>query len=74
MKKDGYPDFICNDCGSKYGRWYNRGVYTGPEQWYATYHKGTCEICDAHDVPITEPRDFGGLKRPLTYLKSKPSK
>lgn len=70
MKKDGYPDWICDACGQKYGKWYSRGVYSGPENWYATYHQGKCEVCNAEDIPVTEPRDFGGLKRPLSYLRS----
>lgn len=69
MKKDGYPAFICNPCGEFYGKWYAKGVYSGPIPWYATYHNGTCEICDAKNVPVTEPRDYGGLKRPLNYRK-----
>jgi hypothetical protein len=40
----------------------------------STYHIGNCEICLAENVSVTQPRDFGGLKRPLTYMKSKPEK
>lgn len=71
MKKDGYPDFICDSCGHLHGKWYTKGVYTGPIEWYATYHLGTCEICETERVPVTEPRDYGGLKRPLNYLQTK---
>lgn len=74
MKKDGYPHWICDSCGQKYGNWYNKGTYTGPSSWYATFHVGTCEVCETTDVPVTEPRDYGGLKRPLKYLESKSKK
>ncbi len=63
-KKPPYPNFICDECGMKYGRWYQRGDYSGPPHHCATYHKGTCEICGASKVPVTEPRDYGGLIQP----------
>lgn len=72
MKPNGYPEWICDNCGQNYGKWYSKGVYTGPAHWCATYHTGNCEVCLAENVPVTEPRDYGGLKRPLNYLKSKP--
>ena len=34
-------DWVCNDCGSKYGKWYQPGV-TAPEIHCATYHLDTC--------------------------------
>lgn len=57
-----YPEFICHDCGVKYGGWYKRGSYTGPAKHYATYHNGCCGICSKVDVPVTEPRDYGHLR------------
>lgn len=54
--------WICNDCGMKYGRWWAIGHYTGPKTHHATYHIGDCECCGARNVPVTEPRDFGGLR------------
>ena len=57
-----YPEFICHDCGVKYGGWYKKGSYTGPAKHYATYHNGCCGICSKVDVPVTEPRDYGHLR------------
>lgn len=56
-----YPVWICNNCGDKYGRWYSGGTYSGPPNHCATYHYGKCDICNAEEVPVTEPRDFGHL-------------
>jgi hypothetical protein len=56
-----YPDYICNDCGHQYGRWYASGSYTGPSDSCSTYHEGKCDICAKQNVPVTEPRDFGYL-------------
>lgn len=53
-------DWVCNDCGSKYGKWYQPGV-TAPETHCATYHLDTCDVCGTSDVAVTEPRDFGYL-------------
>lgn len=47
-----YPQWICGDCGEKYGR----RVPT-----LATWHQGECEICGLTNA-VTEPRDFGHLK------------
>lgn len=54
--------WVCNNCGTKHGRWWATGHYTGPETHYATYHIGDCEFCGTRSVPVTEPRDFGGLQ------------
>jgi len=59
--KNHYPQWICDSCGTTYGRWYQSGSYTGPPKHCATYHQGDCEVCGATKVPVTEPRDFGGL-------------
>lgn len=56
-----YPTRVCDDCGQKYGTWFSTGSYTGPVSHYATYHNGTCDICNAQDTPVTEPRDFGHI-------------
>lgn len=48
-----YPQWICRDCGEKYG---NRpcGI--------ATWHRGDkCGVCRC-EKSTTEPRDFGHLK------------
>ena len=33
-------EWVCTDCGTKYGKWYQEGEYSGPE-----HH---CEIGRAH--------------------------
>ena len=53
-------DWVCNDCGVKYGRWYQPGAIA-PKQHCATYHFDTCDVCGTSDVAVTEPRDFGYL-------------
>lgn len=53
--------WICELCGISNGRWYKSGYYIGPDSHFATYHRGTCELCGAKDVAVTQPRDFGGL-------------
>lgn len=62
-----FIDWVCHDCGINYGKWYTQGVYKGPSQWMATYHKGTCEICGKNDVSVTEVRDYGGLVKDVKY-------
>jgi hypothetical protein len=49
-----YPDWICGDCGGKYGR--QRGSLS-------TCHEGKCGWC-GETKPVTEPRDFGYPKHP----------
>lgn len=56
-----YPDWICYECGTKYGAWYQNGVYTGPSNHCSTNHMGSCGICKNQDVSVTEPRDYGHL-------------
>lgn len=47
-----YPNWICFECGNKYGR---------RECGVATWHPSVCGICGKEDI-VTEPRDFGHLK------------
>lgn len=47
-----YPDWVCADCGEKYGR---------REVGVATWHIDTCGLCGS-ECMVTEPRDFGHLK------------
>jgi hypothetical protein len=56
-----YPEWICHKCGVKHGGWYENGFYKGPETHCATYHVGNCDICNAKEVSVTEPRDYGYL-------------
>jgi len=53
-------DFVCDECGTKYGKWYQPGANT-PVSHCATYHMGTCDLCNEKNVALTEPRDFGYL-------------
>jgi hypothetical protein len=39
-------NWVCHECGMKYGRWYQGRVYSGPPKHCATYHMGKCEVCD----------------------------
>jgi hypothetical protein len=57
-----YPTWICHDCGVKYGAWYKKGKYVGPTPICSTMHIGTCGVCDATEVAVTEPRDYGHLR------------
>lgn len=56
-----YPDWLCDNCGRKHGKWYVNGEYSGPSSHCATYHYGKCDLCSDDGVPVTEPRDFGHL-------------
>lgn len=60
-KKNKQIDWVCNDCGTKYGVWHQRDQYSGPSSHCATYHINTCDVCGTPDVAVTEPRDFGYL-------------
>lgn len=57
------PTWVCDDCGQKYGSWYDAdGTYHGPESRAATYHIGDkCDVCKRNTVAVTEARDFGYL-------------
>ena len=54
-------NWVCDTCGTKYGRWHQKGKYLGPPHHCATYHMGKCDVCGAVNVPVTEPRDYGNL-------------
>jgi hypothetical protein len=55
MNKDKivYPGVICTHCGNKYGH---------KQCGVATWYPGICGVCGA-DTYVTEPRDFGHLKK-----------
>jgi hypothetical protein len=53
--------WVCHSCGTKHGRWYQKGTYSGPPAHCSTNHMGTCDVCGAVDVSVTEPRDYGYL-------------
>ncbi len=56
-----YPEWICDNCGMTHGLWYKGSSYVGPPSHYATYHIGNCGVCGMKSLPVTEPRDYGGL-------------
>jgi uncharacterized membrane protein len=56
------PDWSCNTCGEKWGRWWENETYTGPTPHFATYHIGKCDIC-GETKAVTEARDFGYLRK-----------
>ena len=48
-----YPELVCQDCGTIYGR--------KPAGDGATWHLGECGVCG--DIrAVTEPSDFGQLR------------
>ena len=55
------PRWVCIACGTKWGLWWVNGVYSGPAPHFATYHEGTCDVCNKTNLPVTEPRDYGYL-------------
>lgn len=55
------PDWVCDDCGQKWGRWWEQGDYTGPVPHFATYHIDTCNVC-SKTKSVTEARDYGYLR------------
>ncbi|MGA1646444.1 MAG: hypothetical protein ACO4AV_15880 [bacterium] len=55
------PDWVCRDCGGKWGLWWDGGRYYGPPIHCATYSHGTCGVCGAK-TGVTEARDYGYLK------------
>lgn len=62
-KSKNYPSYICHDCGVEWGSWYVRSEYVGPPHWCSTMHMGVCDLCGKVDIAVTEPRDYGHLKK-----------
>lgn len=58
---DVQPDWVCNDCGQEWGRWWEGSVYTGPVPHCATYHESICGVC-GKTKGVTEARDYGYLR------------
>lgn len=54
------PEWVCDDCGRKWGRWWDGGSYGGPTPHCATYHIDHCGVC-GEQKPVTEARDYGYL-------------
>jgi hypothetical protein len=52
LRPSSYPDWICDDCGQKYGR---------RSSLNATWHHSECDVCGMAKA-VTQPRDFGHLK------------
>jgi hypothetical protein len=55
------PEWVCTDCGTEWGSWWDENTYTGPEPHYATYHMNMCDVCGQWKS-VTEARDFGYLR------------
>jgi hypothetical protein len=60
---DANPDWVCTECGKKWGLWWLDGVYSGPTPHFATYHVGGCNVCSKPDLIVTEARDYGYLRK-----------
>lgn len=58
--KTAYPTWICDECGVRWGHWYQPQT-VAPKLHCATYHYGECDLCGCKDTPVTEPRDYGHL-------------
>lgn len=54
------PDWVCRDCGHKWGLWWSDGQYKGPARHCATFHQGKCNVC-GETKGVTEARDYGYL-------------
>ena len=48
------PDWVCVDCGHKYGQRITPGRLS-------TMHMDECDVC-GQEKPVTQPRDFGYLR------------
>jgi hypothetical protein len=55
------PDWVCRDCGEKWGRWWDGPVYSGPSCHCATFHENACGVC-GETKAVTEARDYGYLR------------
>jgi len=55
------PDWVCDDCGVKWGNVWDGETYSGPRLHCATYHEGECDVCHK-ERPVTEARDYGYLR------------
>lgn len=57
----GQPDWVCQDCGIKYGE---------GQKSLSCWHIDTCGVC-GKEKPCTEPRDFLYLRE--TWMNEKPA-
>lgn len=48
IDKQGVGDYICHDCGMKYGK---------PRSSCATFYHGYCDYCNKNKI-VTESRDY----------------
>jgi len=55
------PNWVCRDCGEKWGRWWDGSEYTGPSPHCATFHEDACGVC-GETKSVTEARDYGYLR------------
>jgi len=56
------PDWVCDDCGREWGRWWDGGAYSGPAPHFSTHHIDTCDVCKK-TKSVTEARDYGFLRK-----------
>lgn len=55
------PDWVCRDCGGKWGLWWDDGYYYGPPAHCATFHEDKCGVC-GKTTGVTQARDYGYLR------------
>lgn len=60
-----YPTWICSPCGLKHGRWREGHLATFHEPDKHDEHD-RCGWCGTRISALTEPRDFGYPKYPVT--------
>jgi hypothetical protein len=55
------PDWVCRDCGGKWGLWWDEGRYSGPPTHCVIFRPGTCSVCKKK-AGVTEACNYGCLK------------
>ena len=58
MTTELYGDWICHECGTKYGT---------QRQEYSTWHNGFCDYC-LENKSVTEIRDYGYPQLPIENI------
>jgi hypothetical protein len=61
LRLRGAPQWICDDCGRRYGEWYKGKQYIGPTCYFMFQRLGNCDICEGEELVVAEPRDYGHL-------------
>ena len=55
------PDFVCRECGHKWGLWWDGGKYGGPPTHCSVFAPGKCGVCNKA-TGVTKPCNYGYLK------------